>query len=100
MPDELVKLCSCGIPLKGHLKCPSCGSYAGPGHLLQNLELWREKNLCPKCIKRWQALEKQMGIEINYSTFTNPLDLKEDRNIEKEDSIARRDGKRQDYRTL
>lgn len=92
------RLCSCGKPLKGHPKCPACGSYAGPRHLLDVLIPKDDINLCAKCIKRWGDLEKQMGHKIKYKTFVNPLELKEDKSIDKEVSIARKDGKRHDYR--
>ena len=48
----------CSHPLTGHPQCESCGILASEGHLVQELVRYREKMLCPGCVKRWEGLEK------------------------------------------
>ena len=51
----------CSHPLTGHPQCESCGILAGEGHVVLELVRYREKMLCPGCVKRWKGLEKVLG---------------------------------------
>ena len=53
-------------PLAGHPQCESCGILAGEGHEVLELVRYREKVLCPGCVKRWEALEKVDGSPLTF----------------------------------
>ena len=56
----------CSHPLTGHQQCESCGILAGEGHLVIELVKYREKMLCPGCVKRWEGLEKVDGSPLTF----------------------------------
>ena len=56
----------CSHPLAGHPQCESCGILAGEGHVVLELVRYREKMLCPGCVKRWEALEKVDGHPLTF----------------------------------
>ena len=56
----------CAHAVKEHQQCEACGILAGEGHEVQELVRYREKMLCPGCVKRWEALEKVDGSPLTF----------------------------------
>ncbi len=68
-PGENI-MCACGQPVKTHPRCQACGGFGYNGaedcELKSIIREFRGRQLCPGCIRRWQAIEKKAGQETEF----------------------------------
>ena len=60
----------CGVLYSEHLQCRCCTIYCGPNHFLEEVILYRGKELCDLCIEAWIHFEKVDGHEVAWGAFS------------------------------
>ena len=76
--NEHPGICSCGLPLKGHVRCTLCGIYMGPvGH---DEEKWQEEEGLPYCANCYRLLKSypERFKNFNFEKYFGQQQMKHD----------------------